>query len=220
MPLTGVYEVDVLIGETPRDWIVEFYGDHRAIHPLLHQTAAYQSRRSDVLLVHSMEFGGLDPYLLYRLARRSGGSIDRIHVSRGFRLNDVAGTLESIDPLGYGVVILAYPYRYIPGNPAAYMEASRITGLVKKLSLNHRVIVFNEVAKNGGYYPDGGSLHHHTVHVIVGLWMRHGGRITARLFKHPSKPLGETTSFTYKRLLGGGLWVEQHRLTEWLYIRS
>jgi len=220
LPITGIYEIDSLIGYIPRGWIVEFYGDYKVVKPLMHQTLAYQSKYYDTLLIHSREFGGLDPYLLNRLVKRSNGDIDRIHVVRGFRLQDVIESLINESLGEYGVIVLAYPYRYVPGNPAAYTEASRITGLIKKLAVNRRVIVFNEVSKNGYYYPDGGSLHHHTVHVIVGVWARPGDRVTIRLFKHPWKPVGLTTTTNYNRIIGEKPWVAQHRLTEWLYIKN
>ena len=219
--VTGHPQLDMLIGDVPWSWIIEFYGDEGILRYLLHHTLAYYSRHWKTLLFHTVDFGGIDPYLLQRLARIMKGSLENIHVSRGFRIGDVVAGLSSQSLRNYDVVILAYPYFHIPGDPRSYGEASRITALIKRLSqTDKRIIIFNTRSKIGTYKPDGGSFHHHTVHVIVELVEKTSGWVTARLFKHPWKPAGARTFFRIREAGAEKPWVVQHRLSEWLSIKN
>ncbi len=222
MGVTGFKQIDMLVGIIPRDWIVEFYGDEKLVHILLHHTLAYQSRFGKVLLYHTLDFGGLNPYLLQRLARILGGDIDEVMVSRGFRLGDVVEGLRSIEARDdYRSLVLAYPYHHLSSNPMIYRVATEITGIIKRISSRgRRVILFNSVSRFGKYYPDGGNYHHHTVHVIIRLVRRRNGRGVAEVFKHPWKPRGSRTVFYVDSLIGWSRWGGQRLLSEWLYIRS
>jgi len=222
MGITGFKQIDMLIGVIPRDWIVEFYGDDKLVYLLLHYTLAYQSSFGKVLLFHTVDFGGLDPYLLQKLSKILHGDIDRVYISRGFRLGDVVEGLKNIMNRDYyRCLILAYPYYHLLNDPSIYRVATMITGYIKKIAQSgKRVILFNSLSRFGKYYPDGGSYHHHTVHVIIRLIRRRNGRGVAEIFKHPWKPIGARTLFYIDNLVGWNNWGGQRLLSEWLYIKN
>ncbi len=215
MALTGIYIIDNMIGTVPRRWIIEFYGEENTLNQILHYIAAYRSRFGKVLVLLNKDFGGLDPYTITRLARILGGESLKIDVARGFRFSDTVETLKEAESLeGYDSVMLAYPYYHMPRGPKGYSHTTRVTGLVRKLSLNgYRVFLFNTVSHMGRWMPEGGNYHHHTVHVIVRVDRLRGGKIGVRLVKHPSKPPSNMASFKLDTVLNG---VAQKPLTAWL----
>ncbi|MEM1634773.1 MAG: hypothetical protein QW794_04710 [Thermosphaera sp.] len=186
MKVTGVKPLDELVSPVERHWIVEFYGDPSVLALLIHYTIVSQSSSNNVYLVNNIEFGGLDTALLVRLCRIFNCRMDNIMVSRSFRLNDTVRILEDLTAVKDSVVVLAFPYNYLPKDPSKYSDATRITGLLSKLSSSNQVIVFNTVSKYGYFMPEGGSMHHHAVKIIVRI-TRRSGRIVSQILKHPVK---------------------------------
>ncbi len=216
MRLTGIYILDNLIGSIPKYWITEFYGDKGVIDSLLHYVTAYRSRFGRVLVLLNKDFGGLDPYTVTRLARVLGGDSLRIDVGRGFRFSDTIEILGEAGGMeGYESVMLVYPYYHMPRGLKGYSLATRVTGLARELAVSgHLVFLFNTVSRMGGWMPEGGHYHHHSVHVIVRVDRLRNGRIGVRLVKHPSRPSGGLASFKLEGVIGGV--VAQRPLTAWL----
>jgi len=214
--VTGICVVDSMIGMVPRNWIIEFYGDENTVNPVLHYVTAYRSRFGRVLVLLNKDFGGLDPYTVTRLARILGGDSLRIDVGRGFRFSDTIEMLGEAGGMeGYDSVMLVYPYYHMPRGLKGYSLATRVTGLARELAVNgHRVFLFNTVSRMGGWMPEGGHYHHHSVHVIVRVDRLRNGRIGVRLVKHPSRPSGGLASFKLEGVIGGV--AAQRPLTAWL----
>lgn len=186
MKLTGLTQLDELVNPLYRHWIVELYGDQQVVLRILHYMVAYRSSVDKVYVLLNIEFGGLDTLYMVRLCRIFNCRLDNIYVSRAFRLDDTARVLEDLADLSSSLVLLVYPYSYVPVDPSRYHEATRITGLVSKIATRNQVVLFNATTRHGRYMPEGGSFHHHIVKVIVRL-ARRGGSIIAELIKHPAK---------------------------------
>lgn len=187
--LTGLKHVDELLSPISKEWIVEFYGDPYLVSRLMHYVMAYRSRNDVVYVLFNQEFGGLDTLYFVKLCRMLDCRLENIVVSRSFRLNDTISALESLLKVENTVILLLYPYNYLPKDPVFYTEATRITGLISKLALSNQVLLFNTVSKYGRKMPEGGSLHHHLVKVIVRV-ERSGRTMHFKLVKHPVKPGG------------------------------
>ncbi|NPA99054.1 MAG: hypothetical protein GXO43_06705 [Crenarchaeota archaeon] len=215
--ITGISIIDDALGPVPRHWMVEFYGDEKLVDLVMHYTVAYRSRYDTVYLVINTDFGGLDPYLVSRLARRLGGSIDNIMVSRAFRINDLIGVLETLED-AYGTLVVKYPFTFIPQSLGGYREAARIVGVLRRLTRGLRIVLFNTRSRLGRI-AEGGKYHSHSVHVIAEL-RRRGDRGYLVLRKYPGPREGLVSSFPLELLEGWGPWGVQRRLTEWLSIGS
>ncbi|MCE4614271.1 MAG: hypothetical protein F7B60_01890 [Desulfurococcales archaeon] len=205
MGLIGIYILDKLIGSIPNYWILEFYGDRRIVSSLLHYVTAYRSKFGRVLVLLNKDFGGLDPYTVMRLTRILNGDSLKIDVGRGFRFSDTIKLLrEAWDSKGYDSVVIGYPYFHMPRGFKGYSSATEVTGLARELSLkNIRVFMFNNVSHMGVWMPEGGNYHHHSVHVIIRVDRIRGGKIGARIIKHPSKPVGGAVSFRSEEVFYG-----------------
>lgn len=214
MRVTGFKPLDELISPVERHWIVEFYGDPSVLIPLIHYTITSQSASNSVYLVNNIEFGGLDTPLLVRLCRIFNCRMDNIMVSRSFRLNDTIRILEDLAATRDSVIVLAFPYNYLSKDPLKYSDATRITGLMSKISSSNQVIVFNTISKYGYFMPEGGSMHHHIVKIIVRI-ARKNGRIVSQIIKHPVKSLG-TRIFSEKILETGVVASNSKTLLAWI----
>lgn len=186
MKVTGVKQVDELLNPIEKHWIIEFYGDFDVVAKVMHYTMAYRSSESNVYVVFNVEFGGIDTLHLTKLCRIFNCRLDNILVSRAFRLNDTVEILEDLISARDAIILIAFPYSYVPRDPAKYVEATRITGIIMKMATLNHVILFNTTSKHGSYMPEGGSFHHHIVKVLVKL-RRRRGIILAELLKHPVK---------------------------------
>jgi len=184
--LTGITQLDELINPLRKDWIVEFYGEPGIVLPIMHYTLAYRSSNDTVYVVLNIEFGGIDTLYLVKLCRIFNCRLDNILISRSFNLDTTISILEELLNVSNSLIILVYPYNYLPKDPVKYSEATRITGIINKISFSNQVLLFNTISKHGYYRPEGGSLHHHLVKVIVKLTTR-GKLIVADLVKHPVK---------------------------------
>jgi len=203
--ITGIYLLDNLIGSIPRYWILEFYGDESIVNSLLHYITAYRSKFGRVLVLLNKDFGGLDPYTVMRLTRILNGDSLKIDVGRGFRFTDTIKLLrEARGSKSYDSIVIGYPYFHMPRGFKGYSSATEVTGLSRELSLEDiRVFLFNQVSHMGVWMPEGGNYHHHSVHVIVRVDRARGGRVKARIIKHPAKPVGGTVSFRLEEVFYG-----------------
>jgi hypothetical protein len=214
MRVTGFKPLDELISPVEKHWSVEFYGDPSVLFSLIHYTVASRSSSNRVYLVHNVEFGGLNTPLLVRLCRIFECRMDNIMVSRSFRLNDTVKILEDLAAEKDSVVVLAFPYNYLPKDPSKYCEATRVTGLLSKISAFNQVVIFNTVSKYGYFMPEGGSMHHHAVKIIVRV-TRRSGRVVAQIVKHPVK--NEGIRIFSEKLLETGIVVDSSRsLLAWI----
>lgn len=190
MRLTGIRQLDELASPLYRDWVVEFYGDPGIVLKVMHYMVAYRSGVERVYVLLNAEFGGIDTLYLVRLCRFFNCNLENVIVARAFRLSE---TVEALRDLCYSVenslVVVVFPYSYVPKDPAMYSEATKITGLVQRASGRNQLVVFNTVTRHGRYMPEGGSFHHHLVKVIIRL-VRRGSSILAELVKHPAKSGG------------------------------
>jgi len=149
-----------------------------------------------------------------------------IFVSRTFRQEDLVGLLNELNLVEIPdekILVLKHPYRFVPFDPGKYSEASRITGLLKRLVNNGwTIFLFNTVSRFGKIMPEGGTFHHHAVHVIVELKNIGKNLCKAVLRKHPFKPTGLSVLISIKQLYGRDTvtWVGQRRLSERLSIKS
>ncbi|MEM4620151.1 MAG: hypothetical protein QW607_08045 [Desulfurococcaceae archaeon] len=189
LKVTGIRLLDDLISPLIRSWIVEFYGDLSLILKVAHYAMAYMSRLGLVYVVFNLEFGGVDTLYIVRVCRMLDCKLNNIIVSRAFRLSDTVNILEDLSKLKNTNIFLVLPYGYLPVDPLRYSNATKITGLIRRISLDNQVIVFNTTSKFGYNKPEGGSLHHHSVNIIVRLSYLRRGLILASLIKHPVKPL-------------------------------
>lgn len=213
MGLTGVKPVDELIEPVSDRWIVELYGDDSVVLRLMHYTMTYRSREGSVRVVFNVEFGGVDTLYFIRLCRAFECKPDNIFISRAFKLKDTITLLEGLLEARDSTVILLFPYRYLPKSPSKYTEATKITGIIHRVALLNRVVLFNSLSNFGYYMPEGGSLHHHLVKVIVRL-TRKRGWVVADLIKHPIKQQG-TRVFAEKLLEHPILQPQKRTLLDW-----
>lgn len=186
MKLTGISQLDELVNPLYKHWIIEIYGESKPVLSLLHYVMAYRSSMERVYVLFNIEFGGIDTLYLVRLCRIFNCRLDNIVVSRAFRQGDTIKSLEELSSISDSLILLVYPYSYISRDPSRYYEATRITGLISRISISNQVIMFNTITKHGKYMPEGGSFHHHIVKVIVRL-VEQGKSIIAELVKHPAK---------------------------------
>jgi hypothetical protein len=198
MKVTGIKQLDELLNPLDKHWITEFYGDFDLVLRVMHYTMVYKSSENTVYVVFNVEFGGIDTLYLVKLCRIFDCKLDNIVISRAFRLNDAVEILEDLASKNDSIVLLAFPYNYLPFNPAKYTEATRVTGIIAKIAAFNQVILFNTVSKHGNHMPEGGSFHHHVVKVIVKL-KQSRGVVYAELLKHPVKQGGRRI-FTEKTL--------------------
>jgi len=149
-----------------------------------------------------------------RLCRIFECRMDNIMVSRSFRLNDTVKILEDLAAEKDSVVVLVFPYNYLPSDPSKYSEATRITGLLTRISVFNQVVIFNTISRYGYFMPEGGSMHHHAVKIIVRM-ARRNGRIVSQIVKHPVK--SEGIRVFSEKLLETGVVVNSSRsLLAWI----
>jgi len=184
--ITGIKQLDELIYPFDTRWVLEFYGEPKLVLQIAHYIMAYKSIERTLYVLLNLEFGGLDTLYLIKLCRIFNCNLDNIVVSRAFKLSDTAKALEELSSTKDLLILLIFPYNYLPKNPLEYTEATRITGLILKTALFNQVILFNTVTKFGSHRPEGGSFHHHAVKVAVKL-IRQGDVVIAELTKHPVK---------------------------------
>ena len=215
MRLTGIDGLDRLVSPLRRGWIVEFYGGEATLRLVYHRAIAEASRRGRVAVVHVQEFGGLNPYLLSRLARIAGGSVDNIVVSRAFRLGDVAGLIRRAVETGAETIVVVDPYLYAPRSWRGYARLSPITAALREAAARATVVVANRATRYGSHWlPEGGGFHHHSVHVMVRLQPARRG-VLAVLVKHPWKKAPRMTLVPSSEVVGLS-WVGRRPLLEYL----
>lgn len=215
---TGIPQLDRLTEGVPSHWVVEFYGDWKVVNALLHRAAVLNSGNGLVIAL-TQEFGGLNPYLINRLAKAFGMTTDNIFVARAFKLEDTVELLKELRNSPVMTVFVVDPYLHTPQKPSGYWRASKITALIRTLVEKHRkeVTVFNRISKFGKYLPEGGSFHHHTVHVMIRLTLTASNRwVRAEIVKHPIRPWTEV-KFPKKYLTTPE--APAHTLAEWIPIR-
>jgi hypothetical protein len=213
MKVTGIKQIDELLNPLDKQWITEFYGDFDLVLRVMHYIMAYKSSENTVHVVLNVEFGGIDTLYLIKLCRIFDCKLDNIMVSRAFRLNDAVKILEDLASRNDSIILLAFPYNYLPFNPAKYTEATKVTGIIAKISALNQVILFNTISKYGNYLPEGGNFHHHMVKVIVRL-KKSKGIIYAELLKHPVKQGGRRI-FTEKILDHPLHSLKQRTIIDW-----
>lgn len=212
--ITGFELIDELLLPLPSNWSVEFYGDEFLVDYFFHTTLAYNSGWRRVYAVIVREYGGLDPGLLAKLCRIYNCSLTNIMVARAFRVEDLVNILKNpMDSYGNLVAIL-YPYSYLPSNPSSYWKATMITGLIHSLSLRNQVVLFNNTSRFGNHMPEGGSMHHHVVKIIVKLW-RKRDLCYAKLVKHSGRGGSAARVFRLKTL-EKTIWTNSKTLLEWV----
>jgi hypothetical protein len=201
--ISGIGIIDRLLEPLRREWVVEFFGDRRLTSYLMHHLVAFNGSKGRVYLILAQEFGGLRTDLISALCRVYGCLPSNVIVARAFSSDDVKDALRRLsdDGLEEGVAVLAYPYNYLPNDPQGYSQASEISGLIMKATLRHRLTILSTVTKFGDVMPEGGSLHHHIVKVIVKVF-RSGGRAVAEIVKHPAKRAG-ARAYIHVKLLDG-----------------
>lgn len=199
MVVTGLKVLDTLVEPSTRWWGIEFYGDYSIISYVLHHTLAFRSRYETIHLVIAQEFGGINTELLIKLCRIYDCMLTNIHVIRVFSNSELRVALNELSRSNPGLVIVTYPYNYLPRDPYRYFEASSISGMLREVMQENEVIVFNSFTRFGDVMPEGGSMHHHVMKVIVML-RRYGNKVYALLLKHPAKPSGITKVFHIKLL--------------------
>lgn len=216
MSLTGLPSLDALIEPLQWNWIVEFYGSERSVRIVYHHVVAEATRYGRVAVVHIQEFGGLNPYLIARLAKVRRSSPENVLVARGFRLRDVPRLIDEAVDTGARTLVVVDPYLYAPRDWRMYSLLNRITGALRRASEKARVVVANRATRfNSGFLPEGGNYHHHSVHVIVRLDPSRRGLI-ASLLKHPGKRVPLRTLVHLAEVAVAGRWVGQRPLLEYL----
>ncbi len=217
--VTCINRLDKLLNPLPEKWIIEFYGRERDLWSLMHRSIACLSRKGNVAVLVVQDFGGFNPYLVEKFARILGGDVSRIIVSRVFDRETTSQAGSSIpEDVDYFVII--DPFLYGASRLDEYWVNSRISGMISKVFHNGRsVLVFNRATRYGSHYlPEGGSLHHHIVHVLVRVKRLSGKKsLLVELVKHSFRresrmilPLVEVDT----------VWVEQPLLLEWLSTRK
>lgn len=215
MAVIGFDPIDRLIEPVARNWPIELYGDYATTSYVLHIALTHRSRYERVYLLVAQEFGGIKTDLISRFCRLYGCCLSNIMVARTFSNREVIEKLSELGSWDGESILVAYPYSYLTKNPKTYWEATTISGLLMKLSQKNSVIIFNTITKFGEASPEGGSMHHHVVKVMVKL-MRSGRRVYAKLVKHPSKPTGVSVSFHTKLLEELVLMGRERTLLDWL----
>ncbi len=215
---TGIPQLDSVVGEVPDGWIVEYYGDWGVVNALMHRVIALTAVEfGGVAVVLTQEFGGLNPYLIVRLAKFFGGGrevLEKVFVARAFKLEDTVALLEEAVEARPGRVVIVDPYLHLSSDPRTYWRATPITGYLRAFAASgSEVTVFNRVSKFGARLPEGGNFHHHSVHVLVSL-TRLGRSVRAELIKHPLKPYA-TTYFPLTDILKPP--DRRATLLKWLY---
>lgn len=207
MVITGVSGIDELLSPVKREWIVEIYGDMRLVSWVAHFAMVYRSRDSPVYVVLNSEFGGLDTSLVVKLCRIYSCDMENIMISRAFSLRDTLSILSELGSLKDAVILLLFPYSYLPPDPSKYTEATRITGMITRILGENQVLVFNTFTRFGKRRPEGGSFHHHAVKVIARIFETQGN-IAVKLVKHPVKEAGLIRLIPVKGAVG----VSQRRV--------
>lgn len=201
---TGIPQLDSLLGGGLYPGITEFYSDHWSLVSLLyHRMLVSLAPQGDVLLLLNREFGGLDPHLLRRIARRLGiprSSVDSIRVLRTFSLQGLLLALEGAAGEPWDALLVVDPYLQV--DPSRMAEAGPVTASLSRLRARGNVVLFNRA---NGSRPHGGNFHHHTVSVLVRLRRARGGAL-AVLEKHPSRPR-LSTGIPTSELLGVAPWA-------------
>ncbi len=213
--LLGIKPLDELVNPTRRDWVVELYGDPRIILLLAHNIVVHRSLFGEVYLVLNIEFGGIDTLYLIKICRIRDCDLSRVFISRAFRTQDTVEILRSLEGSRNRSVILVLPYNYLPQDPEKYYEATKITGLINKISLSNTVIILNTITRFGSRNPEGGSLHHHLVKIILRI-IEKDQWIIAELIKHPAKPVSEKKIFSKKILSNPVHTTSQRTILEWV----
>ncbi len=212
--VTGVPSLDNLVQPVPESgWVVEFYGERRLAGLVGHHAIAEAARRGLVAVVHVQEFGGLDPFLVQRLARARGASVDNILVARAFRLVDVPKLLADAVETGAKTIVVVDPYLYSPATPIAYDRLTPLTAALRRAAGDALVVVVNRHSKFGRWRPEGGNFHHHSVHVMVRLHTGSRG-VLAELVKHPAKRVPERRHVSWQELGVAWLWAGPRPLQE------
>jgi len=184
--------LDRFIAPLPDSWAVEFYGAENLVSIMMHRIAACRARRGDVAVALVQDFGGLNPYMLRYFTKVLGSSLDRITVSRAFRLEDVPALLKSVPPW-VDTVLVRTPFLFSPQSPLEYSKVTPIVAAMKKLvDSGIRVVVFNTVSKFGKFLPEGGNYHHHVMHAVIRLWNIDRKRFGAEIVKHAWRAPGMT----------------------------
>ncbi|ADI31672.1 hypothetical protein [Staphylothermus hellenicus] len=219
--ITGFWFIDRFFDGIPWNSVYEFYSsDNRLLELLFHYVISISSVYGRVYVVLVREFGGLDPYFLLRLTRMHRGDPDNVFVSRCFRVGDVETVLEDLLENNFSKkssVLIYTPYSFVRNGLAGYHDMGRITGLIHRLkNLGYRIILFNEVSRDGYYRPMGGSFHHHTADIILRLDVKDGKWGYLIVVKHPRLSEGLRISIPINKIRGGNIWVEQRSLIEWL----
>lgn len=212
--ITGFSVIDELVTPIPDRWSVEFYGEDFLVNYLFHTTLAYNSAWRCVYAIVAKEYGGLDPGLLAKLCRIYGSSLTNIMVARAFRNEDLVNVLNGLTKRSDELIVVLTPYSYLPSDPRSYWKATSITGLLHQLSLRNQVVLFNTASKFGDYMPEGGSMHHHVVKIIVKLWRR-GETCYAKLVKHSGRGNGGVRVFKLK-LLENTVLQNTRTLLDWV----
>lgn len=212
--LTGVKPIDELIEPMKKEWVAEIYGDEKIVLDVAHHTMVYRSIYSEVYVVLNIEFGGIEVPYLTKLCRIHNCNLDNVYISRAFRLQDTVDTLQSLLQVENKLIIVIFPYNYVQPSPTNYTEATRITGIISKLSQANQVILFNKMSRFGYKLPEGGSFHHHLVKIIIKLIQKNKW-IIAELIKHPIKPHGIRV-FPEKILVNPIPSIEQKTILEYI----
>lgn len=216
MILTGVRALDDLVNPLRKTWSTEFYGDRAVVEYLFHRAVAILSRQGPVKVLIARESGGLRADLLEGFCRLFDCNLASIAIGRAFRTNDVIELLGLASEEEGSSIVLLYPFSFLGSDPSAYSEATKISGLILRASAKNFVVLFNEVTKFGERMPEGGSMHHHVVKVIVRV-SRLRGHVVAELIKHPAKRDGIVRRFSVKLLKGIDLLGGRNpSILEWL----
>ncbi len=186
MSITGLRSLDQLIHPYDRRWIIEFYGDPRLTLMTAHYVMAYRSVYEKIYVMFNIEFGGLDTLYLTRLCRYFNCDMSNIMISRAFKLDDTIKLLKDLADIRGSLVLLIFPYNYLSKDPLRYTDATKVSGLIMRLTHFNQIMIFNTTTRYGRYMPEGGSFHHHIVKIIIRLIDKKESFI-AELIKHPIK---------------------------------
>lgn len=219
--VTGFWFIDRFFERVSWAGVFEFFsGNSGLLELVFHHAVSVSSVYGQVYVVLVREFGGLDPYFVLRLIRMRRGDPDNVFVARCFRVGDVEAVLEDLlenNVSSKASAVIYTPYSFVRGGLAGYLDSSRVTGLIHKLkNRGYRVILFNEVSRDGYYRPMGGSFHHHVADIVLRLEVKDRRWGYLVVVKHPRLPEGLHVSIPVEKIRGGGVWAEQRSLIEWL----
>jgi len=210
---TAVPALDHLVTPLPSGLAVEFFGDWSIVNVLMHRVAVVNAVSDKVAVVLTQDFGGLDPYLMTRLVRVFRARCGEVLVARGFKVEDTLALFDRVLAQGFQKVLVVDPYLHLPNDPRKYWLGTAVTAGIRKLIHGGvEVAVFNRVSKFGTRAPEGGTFHHHSIHVLVRLSKGRLG-VRAELIKHPMKPY-TVTYFRPEDLLNPP--TVRRTLLEWL----